>query len=59
MKNSQMRAGHRGTSPSTREAEAGGSELEASLGYRPSSRTARTTQRKPVSNQPPHPQVNK
>ena len=37
--------------PSTREAEAGRfSEFEASLVYRVSSRTARTTQRNPVSN---------
>jgi hypothetical protein len=36
--------------PSTREAEAGGiSEFEASLVYRVSSRTARATQRNPVS----------
>jgi hypothetical protein len=35
--------------PSTWEAEAGGSEFEASLVYRVSSRTARTTQRNPVS----------
>jgi hypothetical protein len=35
--------------PSTREAEAGGSELEASLVYRVSFRTARATQRNPVS----------
>jgi hypothetical protein len=37
--------------PITREAEAGGfiSEFEASLVYKVSSRTARTTQRNPVS----------
>jgi hypothetical protein len=36
--------------PSTQEAEAGGSlEFEASLVYRVSSRTARATQRNPVS----------
>ena len=35
--------------PSTWEAEAGGSEFEASLVYRVSSRTARATQRNPVS----------
>jgi hypothetical protein len=37
--------------PSTREAEAGGSlEFKASLVYKVSSRTARATQRNPVSN---------
>ena len=35
--------------PSTWEAEAGGSEFEASLVYRVSSRTARVIQRNPVS----------
>jgi hypothetical protein len=35
--------------PSTREAEAGGSEFEASLVYIVSSRTAKTAQRNPVS----------
>jgi hypothetical protein len=35
--------------PSTQEAEAGGFEFEASLVYRVSSRTARATQRNPVS----------
>jgi hypothetical protein len=35
--------------PSTREAEAGGFEFQASLVYRVSSRTGRATQRNPVS----------
>ena len=35
--------------PSAGEAEASGSELEASLVYRASSRTARATQRNPIS----------
>jgi hypothetical protein len=35
--------------PSTREAEAGGFEFGASLVYRVNSRTARATQRNPVS----------
>jgi hypothetical protein len=35
--------------PSTREAEAGGFEFEVSLVYKVSSRTARATQRNPVS----------
>jgi hypothetical protein len=35
--------------PSTQEAEAGGFEFEASLVYKMSSRTARATQRNPVS----------
>ena len=35
--------------PSIWEAEAGGSQFEASLVYRVSSRTARTSQRNPVS----------
>jgi hypothetical protein len=35
--------------PSTREAEAGGSEFKASLVYKVSSRTARAIQRNPVS----------
>jgi hypothetical protein len=35
--------------PSTWEAEAGGFEFEASLVYRVSSRTAKATQRNPVS----------
>jgi hypothetical protein len=35
--------------PSAWEAEAGGSEFEASLVYRVSSKTARVTQRSPVS----------
>jgi hypothetical protein len=35
--------------PSTWEAEAGGFEFEASLVYKVSSRTARVTQRNPVS----------
>jgi hypothetical protein len=34
--------------PSTREAEAGGFRVEASLVYKVSSRTARATQRNPV-----------
>jgi hypothetical protein len=38
-----------GFNPSTWEAEAGGSEFEASLVYRVSSRTARVIQRNPVS----------
>lgn len=41
MRNSEMKAAHRGTSPWTREAEAGGSELEAIVGYRSGSRMAR------------------
>jgi hypothetical protein len=35
--------------PSTREAEAGGFEFEASLVYKVSARTAKATQRNPVS----------
>jgi hypothetical protein len=35
--------------PSTQEAEAGGFEFKASLVYKVSSRTARATQRNPVS----------
>jgi hypothetical protein len=35
--------------PSTWEAETGGSEFETSLVYRVSSRTARATQRNPIS----------
>jgi hypothetical protein len=44
--------------PGTREAEAGGiSEFEASLVYRVSSRTARATQRNPVSKKPKNKQT--
>jgi hypothetical protein len=39
--------------PSTWEAEAGGSEFEARLVYRVSSRTARATRRNPVSEKTP------
>lgn len=52
-----MKARHHGTSPCTWEAEAGGSELEASVGYRSSSRMARATQKEPVSNRLPIPEL--